>query len=672
MPVSAYQPDVVVEIAFDSGYLTPAASRTWTDVSAYVEAQSIVSIVRGRQDQWSAPQPSRLSLTLDNRDGRFTPENAAGAYYPNVKKGRPIRVRAKPVGAGAYVDRFVGYIDEWPVEWPGDTDAMSTVTISATSRQARLGRTAEFKSIVEAEVLYDSPVLYFPLGEPSGSTTAGNIAPGRSEVLAVTPSLAGGSLVFGGGIGPGTDDLGAPLFTSGGAPSTNQGFWLRAALDSPVTQPGDHVVALEAWFTGVAPPSFTTTLAALTVGPTDRSADGLSRFPQLIIEMDSAGGVFARFNYGTTGGASRGAGSGLNDGLLHHVVAFLEISDAGTHKIKTVCDGVDLGYSSSPAWPFMTAGGVAYFPTFSHLNVGGQAFSTALTTAVDLWTGTIAHVALYRAAAAPLGTVARFIEHYNAGADGFTAEGSGARIARYARLAGIPTAEVSTAAGLSTSIAHKDTTGKQPISLMQDVAETEDGVVFDGKDGTLTFHSRSHRYGAASAFTLSVAAGDVEGGIRPTLDDQHLTNDVTASRPNGVTIRSTNDASITEYGYYKDTVEILTTSDNEVQSRADWEVNRFGTPRVTIPNLGVDLVTCSSGLITSLIAADIGTKFTVTGLPSQAPSSTMTFFIEGITERIGAETYRIEFNVSPAAYANVWTLDSASLSQLDSTTVLAY
>ncbi|HKY57857.1 MAG TPA: hypothetical protein VJL80_07450, partial [Aeromicrobium sp.] len=134
MPTSTFMPDVTVEIAFDSGYTTAAASRTWTDVSAYVEADDILSIARGRGDEFSTPQPSRLSLTLDNRDGRFTPEYASGAYYPNVKKGRPIRVRATwPLGGGGTTHyRFLGYIDEWPVQWPGGGAEMSTVTISAT------------------------------------------------------------------------------------------------------------------------------------------------------------------------------------------------------------------------------------------------------------------------------------------------------------------------------------------------------------------------------------------------------------------------------------------------------------------------------------------------------------------------------------------------------------
>src|SRR5690349_19013770 len=130
-------PDVTVAIAFNAGYLTPAASRTWTDISAYVELAEGLAINVGRQDQRSEADPNTLTLTLDNSDGRFTATKTTGPYGANLKLGRPIRVQADPVD-GAIQTEFVGFIDELPVEWD-DTDGYSKVTIKATSRLSRLG-----------------------------------------------------------------------------------------------------------------------------------------------------------------------------------------------------------------------------------------------------------------------------------------------------------------------------------------------------------------------------------------------------------------------------------------------------------------------------------------------------------------------------------------------------
>jgi hypothetical protein len=107
-------PVALVEVAFNAGVNTPAASRTWTDVSAYVEGD--ISITGGRGDEDDQVSPSTCSLTFDNRDGRFTPERVASPYYPNVKLGRPLRVTM--LGSGNYLTASQASI-EGPVDWTG-------------------------------------------------------------------------------------------------------------------------------------------------------------------------------------------------------------------------------------------------------------------------------------------------------------------------------------------------------------------------------------------------------------------------------------------------------------------------------------------------------------------------------------------------------------------------
>ncbi|MEV8636509.1 carbohydrate binding domain-containing protein [Streptosporangium sp. NPDC051023] len=67
-------------------------SGVWTDVTRYVRDESGIHITRGRGDEQGEIQPGTMALTLHN-DGRFTPGLASGTYYPNVRKGRPIRCR---------------------------------------------------------------------------------------------------------------------------------------------------------------------------------------------------------------------------------------------------------------------------------------------------------------------------------------------------------------------------------------------------------------------------------------------------------------------------------------------------------------------------------------------------------------------------------------------------
>lgn len=87
------QRDLLVEVAFGADVTADASSWSWTDVSADLLSQSI-GITRGRADEASETAPMATSLTLDNLSGDYTPDNPVGAYYPNVKRGTPLRITA--------------------------------------------------------------------------------------------------------------------------------------------------------------------------------------------------------------------------------------------------------------------------------------------------------------------------------------------------------------------------------------------------------------------------------------------------------------------------------------------------------------------------------------------------------------------------------------------------
>lgn len=65
---------------------------TWTDVTTYVYTRDPLTISRGRSDEASQVDPSRLTMTLDNRTGRFSPRNPLGAYYGLIGRNTPVRV----------------------------------------------------------------------------------------------------------------------------------------------------------------------------------------------------------------------------------------------------------------------------------------------------------------------------------------------------------------------------------------------------------------------------------------------------------------------------------------------------------------------------------------------------------------------------------------------------
>lgn len=630
-----------VEIAFTTTPEDP--SPVWVNVTQYVRSITGISVTRGRQDQYETVQPSRMSLTLIN-DGRFTPGNVSSPHSPNVKKGRKIRVLTTL--DGFTTARFTGFIDEWPVTWADASASVADVTITASSRTARLGRGRILPSIVEIEYLQDSPLAYYPLGEDEGTSRAGNVSETPRNQMAITVVGGGntGNISFGSATGPGTDGLTAALFTR---VSATAGANLVMTSPTPMIEGSipESCTVLECFFL---------TNSAQEMGLAQ--ADQVGFFPGQV-------GLFLGTN--STGkliGVQHGVGSPIytltstatvSDGATHHA-AIKETVTAGTFIADLFLDGVQVATTSIPGWESTTV---------HRLIGGGGVFNSC-------YAGTLSHVALTWSATEI--TDDRILQHALSGLTGFSGESSNVRIVRLGRYAGIPITQISGEAGSSTSIVNQETTGQTPLSLMQDVIRTESGVLFDGREGLLTFHSRSHRYNSLSELTLYAAGGELQANLEPRLDDQGLVNDVTASRAGGVSVRAVDTASVDEYGTYREEIQLITTLDTEVEDAASWKVFTASTPQVAVPVAEVDLGRANSTLQAAILALEIGDRITLANLPSQAPQSSMDFFIEGYSERITAETHRIAFNLSPATLSGVWVLDSSVYSVLGVSTRLAY
>jgi hypothetical protein len=623
-----------VEIAFSTQPEDP--SPVYVDVTSSVRLLAGINISKGRQDQYSTVQPARLALTLINTDGRFTPGNVSSVYYPNVKKGRRIRVSETWNGVTYY--RFTGFIDEWPVEWPDASAVFADVQVTATSRMARLGHGKMLPSVVEVEYLLDSPEAYYTLGEGVGTTQAGNESTTVQSPMTVTP-FGGGStanISFGSATGPSTDSLTAALFTR---VSATAGAYLTAPL-SGFTSGSDPSILLEAFM-----------LSNQTQEMGLAQLDGGASL-YLVLGTTAAGKLTASYSTPSSGVMyTLTSTATVTDGATHHV-AIRQTTAGGNTTATLFIDGASAGAT--------TIGSSQR--DFTQLTAGGGLVNSA-------YAGTLSHVAAYSGAEI---TATRIQQHYLAGSTGFSGERSDQRIQRLATYGGIPSADVVVETGLSTSIAAQDTTGQQPIQLMQDVTATEGGVLFDAGDGRLTFHARSHRYNAATSLTLSTANREIMPSLTPRLDDQDLVNDVTATRTGGVSARVVDSASVAEYGTYREDLQLLTTSDNEVFDAASWKVYTASTPQVKVPTAEVELALLSTAQTTTLLAREIGDRITLSGLPVQAPAASMDFFIEGWTETVADFTYRIVFNLSSASLSGVWQMDSPVYSVVGSTTRFAY
>lgn len=81
----------------------------WVDITGYVYERDPVTITRGRSAEADTADPAQMTLTLDNRDGRFSPRNPVSPYYG--KLGRNTQIRAFFPGDGGCCMRVMSSDD---------------------------------------------------------------------------------------------------------------------------------------------------------------------------------------------------------------------------------------------------------------------------------------------------------------------------------------------------------------------------------------------------------------------------------------------------------------------------------------------------------------------------------------------------------------------------------
>jgi len=103
----------------------PSATATWgADITPYVRG---FSISRGTATELQRTETGRGSITLDNRDGRFTPMNSLSPYYPNILPMRRLRIRA--IWNAVTYPVFQPYIAGWPLSFPAKKDQIATLEL---------------------------------------------------------------------------------------------------------------------------------------------------------------------------------------------------------------------------------------------------------------------------------------------------------------------------------------------------------------------------------------------------------------------------------------------------------------------------------------------------------------------------------------------------------------
>lgn len=169
-----------MEIRFDGS--------TFVDVSSYVRD---VQIVRGSSRETGRYPAGTMTVTLDNRDARFSPFNLSGPYVSGgaTQVLPDVQVRLSAVWSGTTYNLYCGLAEDWQDEYPEmGYDAVTVLTcvdplalLAATERVAVTPVGADERSGARISRILTG------LG-----VTAGSIATGDNSLLAT--DLSGNAL----------------------------------------------------------------------------------------------------------------------------------------------------------------------------------------------------------------------------------------------------------------------------------------------------------------------------------------------------------------------------------------------------------------------------------------------------------------------------------------------
>jgi hypothetical protein len=595
---------------------------SWVNVSTYVRVSDGVVIVRGRQDEQGSLQASTVTLTLDNRDGRFSPRNPNGAYYGYIGRNTPIRV--SKLGSV----RFYGEVSAWPPRWAlSQKDAWVTVQGAGITRRLTQGPKALRGPITRYVSTASNVIAYWPCEDGQGSSSI------ASGITSGTPmELPGpGQIRL---AADSTFSTSAPLpvlNTAGlfGAPNSNTASDTFAAFLLSVPVAGD---------------TNDTTLFRLL------ESNGSCRF-EIRYFTASSGSLLLRC-FDPVGGSLLTSASLTNlNGVPSVITLVLQQSGANVN-YSLRADVFATGATQS-------TGGVVFGYTKTALSAVQVNADRAAVAMV------VGHVMV-----ATTDQTAAFV----AAMRGYSGETAATRISRLCTEEAVSVVIVGTAA---TSEPMGSQTAMTLMDLLAQCEATDGGFLYEPRDSlSLAYRTRNSMYAAAADMTLPYTNMDT---LEPVDDDFSTRNDVTVSRIGGssanyevTTGRMSTSAPPTGAGRYDVEFSVSASTDTRLLALAEWRAHLGTLDEPRYPVIGADIGLLAAGALrTAAMTVDVGSYLTVTGPPVWGPRSSLRALIIGSTETFVISHWRMDFTCAQGSiWSSPFTLDSSTLGRLDSSTAV--
>jgi hypothetical protein len=546
---------------------------------------------------------------------------------------------ATVTGPAAPTAVFTGFVESWQQSFVGGGPDHSEVTMTAVDGFKVLGNASLRRQYVATALGAYSTGLpadaLYMLGEDSTATAATDIG---GTYPPATP--VGSDFAFGqSGIIPG--DSGSSLRLG------------NARL--PITTPSGGLAlpasagTVEFWFKPNTLPASGKACLFSAAPAVDPAYGGVAGTGAFALTLDSAGNIALTVPNGT---AAPGTTTVATVAAGTAVYLCFKYSSAGWN-LQAGASQVGSGTAMTTTGPFVT------------LSLGGAPLGDPAQAyvAVD---GSFQGFAAW-AHRENISTV----NDYKAGTNGWTNEDECSRMTRVLGYVGWPAADIGFNAVNSLSKLSGASWGdsSNALTLLQQYATDAGGYLFINPAGVLTYHDRQHRLNQTTPRVFQESAGTgVEGDVQFHLDDSYVINQMHVTNGLGQTTVATDSGSITTYGSATKDLTLNVVSLNEAFDAAAWHIALYKNPLIRCDTLTVEPVT-SDALWNPALNLEIGTRITVSGLPSSAPGSSVNFIVEAVKHDVLAEggtpSWRTTLQLSPDLPILGLTLDDDTFGLLD-------
>ena len=597
----------------------------WTDITSYVRVEQGITFTRGEQDEAAAIEPGDLQLTLDNRDGRFTPTYPEGAYYGDIARNTPIRVTV----THSLTDyrRFWGEVAYWPADWdPTGTDIWTNVTASGVTRRLNQQSTAALSLMTSAtpDTIGSDLLAYWPLEDAVNSRQLASVGP-RARPM-----------------------------------SKEQGGTL-AAVD--VFESSDPLPQLRtAEYTGRVPyssPSGTLSVAFLFYMPDDL---GSNNAIMRVNTTGTIGRVDVTYVSGAGGDLRLRAYDG--DGVSLFDTGSLDTNIDGDPCIVTatwVENAGDVDYTLQVA-VIDDDDVTEHTGTWSTTDFG-RPYKVIVNEQGGMDDATVGHVMVSEAAidlsTSDITSVAR----------AWRGESTTERLTR------IIGTEQSLSFATTTATDQESYMGAQtsqaPVDSIAEAVAVEAGLLVERRDALgYRFYERAALYNLTAQVTLDYDAQELAAVPIPVDDDRLTANDVEVSRQDGSSVRvelESGALSTADVGRYSKTYTLALRDDGQLRDHAGWrlglgtfDASRF--PSITVATHRDPIA--STGQLAAVLGVDIGDRVKITDPPAWLPPDDIDCLVVGISETIDNIAHTVEFHTRPYGPYRVGVYDSATLGLL--------